>query len=189
MTSSSVRAFVLVTHRWLGLGGAVFLSVIGVSGAAIVSTSVPGRSVLGSVHESLAMGRPGAWLVIAATCAAVALEVGGIVLWWRRRVLTIRRHLGWRPALIDVHHVAGIVGLVLMLTMAVTGVLMAFVTPDDAPILRPWMVDLHTARAYPWPVKVIWACAALGFLIQAATGVLMWWKPRRGLASAGITTR
>lgn len=186
---SGVRTFVLVTHRWLGLASAVFLGVIGVSGAAIVSTTLPGRSVIGPVHESLAMGRPGAWLVLGATCAAVALEVGGIVLWWRRRVLVVRRHLGWRPALIDLHHMAGVLGLVLMLTMAVTGVMMAFVTPDYAPTLRRWIVDLHTARAYPWPVKAIWAVMALGFLVQAVTGVFMWWKPKRGRAREGLTTR
>jgi uncharacterized iron-regulated membrane protein len=166
----------------------MFLGVIGVSGAAIVSTALPGRSVLGPVHESLALGRLGTWLVVGATCAAVVLELGGTVLWWRRRVWTIRRHLGWRPALIDLHHAAGIVGLVLMLTIAATGVMMPFVTPDNAPNLRRWIVDLHTARAYPWPVKAIWAIMALGFLVQAATGVLMWWKPNRRRAGAGATT-
>jgi uncharacterized iron-regulated membrane protein len=171
-----VRSVVLVTHRWLGLASAVVLAIVGGTGAAMAWPPNPIRALVGPLHETLRLGRAGSWLVVAATCAAVVIECGGIILWWRRRVITVSISLGWRRTLADLHHVAGATGLILMLLLAVTGALMSFITPAAHPDFRRLIVDLHTARTYPWVVRLVYSVGTLGFVVQAATGVFMWWR-------------
>jgi uncharacterized iron-regulated membrane protein len=138
---------------------------------------------MGPIHESLALGAVGTWIVLAATMAAVLLEAGGLILWWRRKVLTVATRLGWRRVLADLHHVTGLLGLVLMVILAVTAVMMRFVTPESNPWLRTVIVDLHTTRSYGWALKTLFGVASLGFVAQGITGVAMWWKPGRTGAS------
>lgn len=105
------------------------------------------------------------------------LQLGGVWLWWKRKSFAVRLSAGWRRAVIDLHHSAGALCLVLMLVLAVTGVGMTLFAPGPE---RRMFVDLHTARQYALPVKVLYALGSLGFLVQGVTGVLMWWGPRPG---------
>ena len=66
-----------------------------------------------------------------------------------------------------------------MLLLAVTGVGMAFVTPQNQPQFRRVIFDFHTTRGFSTPIKVVYAVGTTGFLLQGVTGVVMWWKPRR----------
>ncbi len=175
------RRFVLVTHRWLGLGSALILVVVGGTGAVLVLPDGRLRSLAGRFHESLGLGTAGHWLVLAATAAAVLLECGGLVLWWRRRLIRVRRDLGWRRAMVDLHHVTGLAFFVVMLTLAVTGIMMPFVSPDAHPDLRRIVMALHTSGRFPWPINFLYQVCTLGFVVQGVTGVVMWWKPDRRL--------
>jgi uncharacterized iron-regulated membrane protein len=74
----------------------------------------------------------------------VILEAGGIYLWWKQKRLSIQLNRGWMRSLTDLHHVAGAVGLPLMFLLAVNGIGMAFVTPDDSPQLRK--IVWHSTR-------------------------------------------
>jgi uncharacterized iron-regulated membrane protein len=176
---SSFRRLVLVTHRWLGLASSLILSIVGTTGAAL---TWPGRSLVqriaGRLHETLALGSVGWWLVVIATIAAVILQLGGLLLWWRRKLIAIRLGSGWKQGLNDLHHAAGILWLPMMLLLALTGVAMAFVTPDQQPELRRVVSALHTARDFPAPIKLLYGVGTTGFLIQGLTGVIMWWKTR-----------
>jgi uncharacterized iron-regulated membrane protein len=183
----TVRGLLLVTHRWVGLASCFILAITGGTGAFMVWPGfLPGslvRRAIGRLHETLALGRPGAWIVLGATIAAVLLQVTGIVLWWRRKAVAVQLRGGWRRAMNDLHHSAGVVALVIMLVLAVSGVGMVFITPDPFPDLRKVIVDWHTARAFPFPIKVLYTAGTLGFAVQGFTGLIMWWRPR-GRSSA-----
>ena len=172
------RRFVLITHRWIGLSTSIILAIAGATGAVL---AVPGPDLLrraaSRLHETLALGSVGNMIVLTATAAAIVLQLGGVWLWWKRKSFAVRLSAGWRRAVIDLHHSAGALGLVLMLLVAVTGVGMTMFTPGPE---RAMFVDLHTARKYAMPVKFLYALVSLGFLVQGVTGVLMWWRPRPG---------
>src|SRR5262245_16354327 len=118
----SFRNFVLVTHRWLGLGSSVVLAIVGGTGALILWTLPQWlRRIVGPMHQSLALGRIGEWIVIAATVVAAVLSVGGLILWWKLKIIRVKTTSGWRRALFDLHHALGFVGFLLMFLLTVSG--------------------------------------------------------------------
>ena len=174
------RELVLVTHRWLGLSSSVVLAIVGLTGAGLIWPSASLlRRISGRLHEELGLGGLGFWLVVWATVAAVLLELGGVVLWWKRKALAVQTRSGWWRALADFHHPAGVILAPLMLILSVTGVGMAFVTPDNYPNLRDVIFRLHTTRDYSTFVKLLYLLGTLGFMVQGVTGVVMWWRRRR----------
>ncbi|MEO6222671.1 MAG: PepSY domain-containing protein [Vicinamibacterales bacterium] len=173
---NSWRRLLLVTHRWIGLSTSLVLIIAGGTGAMMVwGFQGPFRRSVGRVHENLALGRVGIWIVMIATAGAIVLQLGGVILWWRRKTVRVRTTLGWRTAVIDLHHSVGLLGLLLMLTIAATGVGMRIAGPGP---VRRTIVDFHTSRTFPVAVDVLYAMGSLGFLVQGVTGVVMWWKPR-----------
>jgi uncharacterized iron-regulated membrane protein len=135
--------------------------------------------VAGRFHETLALGHFGAKVVLVATAAAILLQAGGLYLWWRRKRVSVRLDQGWRPALVDLHHVAGVLALILMLTLSITAVAMPLVTPQEQPALRRLVMALHTAGPFPMPVKLLYMFGTTAFVVQGLTGVVMWWRPAR----------
>lgn len=172
------RQFVLVTHRWLGLASAAVLIIAGGTGAVLLyPETILLRRIAGKLHQDLAIGGPGRLIVVTFTAAAVLLELGGLVLWWKRRSWRVRWGAGWRT-LDDLHHAVGVFGLALMLVLAVSGVGLAFVAPQDQPWLRGLLMDAHTSRGFAVWLKGLYAVASLGFVVQGVTGVVIWWKRR-----------
>jgi uncharacterized iron-regulated membrane protein len=170
------RRFILVTHRWIGLSTSLVLIIAGATGALMVwGFQGEFRRVVGRVHENLALGEAGTWIVVLATAGAVVLQFGGVVLWWRRKTVSVRTRAGWRSAVIDLHHAVGALGLLLMLLIAATGAGMWMV--DPGPVRRA-MVDFHTSRRFPLAIDILYAIGSLGFVVQGLTGIAMWWKPR-----------
>jgi uncharacterized iron-regulated membrane protein len=188
MTSSSLRRIVLVAHRWLGLGSVVLLAIIGVSGAAYLIPAFAGsRPFLERLHMHLLIPRAGQGIVIAATVAALLLELGGLYLWWNRKVWTIRWRAGWRTVVKDLHHASGVVMLAVMLLLAGTGVgrvMVRQVFPPYSFVVKATNYA-HTGLAFPWPIQAVYVIGALGFLVQGTTGVIMWWP--RGTRSRRLT--
>ena len=187
----SFRQMVLVTHRWIGLGSSIVLAIVGTSGALLVTPGLPLRKYAGPIHQHLALnqvglGTLGWWIVVIATVLAVVLELGGLFLWWKRKLLKIRIARGWRQGLTDLHHLAGIVVFPIMFILALSGVGMAAVTPKAHPQLRRVVFDLHTAKNFPMSAKLLYALATTGFLVQGVTGVVMWWSPKASARSAGM---
>ena len=174
----SFRQLVLITHRWLGLGASSVLAIVGMTGTFLVAPDLPLRRFAGPIHERLALGTAGSWLVTLATISAVLLELGGCYLWWKRKLFRVRIGRGWREALTDIHHVAGVVAFALMFLLALSGVGMAFVIPQQHPGLRRVIMDLHTARTFPVPVKLLYVAGTCTFVLQGVTGVVMWWRLR-----------
>ncbi len=176
-----MRKFFLRTHRWIGLAAAIALATAGVSGAILIWVR---SEALATFHTHLLIGEPGEWLVNSSTFAFVLLAIGGLVLWWRRKPLAIRRDKGWWRFLFDLHQALGAIGAVLMLVVALSGLGIMLGEEETKEQGLPLVVDesslmykLHTARAYPLPVQILWAAASVSFLVQAVSGFTMWWKP------------
>jgi uncharacterized iron-regulated membrane protein len=165
---------VMTAHRWLGLGSSLVLALVGGSGVFLVAPGLPFGGIAGRVHETLGLGVIGLWIVIVATAVAVILELSGMYLWWKQKLLKVRIGRGVTKTLSDLHHLAGMVGLPLMLMLALTGLGMAFVTSKQP---RELVVAFHTSRSFSKPIKLVYIAATCGFLIQGLTGIVMWWKP------------
>lgn len=172
----SLRRLVLISHRWIGLGTSGILGILGVTGAVMVWGGDHWlRRMTGRLHETLALGSTGEWIVVIATAAAVFLQIGGVFLWWKRTAKPAPAAPGWRRRWLDLHQAAGALGLWIMLALAGTGVAMDLTAPGS---VRRTVVDLHSGRRFSLPVKALYAMGSLGFLIQGATGVMIWWRPR-----------
>ena len=172
----SWRRLILVTHRWIGLSTSLVLIIAGATGALMVwGFQGEFRRAVGRIHESLALGTTGTWIVLLATAGAILLQFGGVILWWKRKTLSVRTTAGWRAAVIDLHHAVGALGLLLMLLIAATGVGMRMVGPGP---VRRAIVDFHTSRRFPLAVDIVYAIGSLGFVVQGVTGVLIWARPR-----------
>jgi uncharacterized iron-regulated membrane protein len=116
--------------------------------------------------------------VVAATVCALVIQLSGLFLWWRSKIIAVRAGVGWRRAVDDLHHSSGALGLPLMVLLALSGVSIAFVIPQSYPALRRTIFDLHTTRGFSLPVRIIYAAASACFAIQGMSGVAMWWKPK-----------
>lgn len=117
-------------------------------------------------------------MVVAATICVVVIQLSGLFLWWRSKIIAVRAGAGWRRAVDDVHHSSGALGFPLMLLLALSGVSIAFMIPQGYPALRRTIFDLHTTRGFSLPVRIVYAAASACFAIQGMSGIVMWWKPK-----------
>jgi uncharacterized iron-regulated membrane protein len=185
------RQFLVVTHRWIGLGAAIVLLVAGGTGALLVWVQHTDGDTLTRLHTRLLIGEPGEWLVITSTVAAVLLAVGGVILWWRRKIFTVRRdRSAWRTWF-DLHHLVGIFGTIVMLLIAASGLGLVLTeeegeeqashpvqtAPEVVDPVRRLVHDLHTGSPYPVPVRILYALGSLAFVMQSISGYKMWRKP------------
>lgn len=199
----AVRAFVLWTHRWLGIASCVFLVLIGLTGAMLVYerpmdallnrrlyrvpvretrlaydslvaiaararprqgpatvVHMPRRAgesarvefsyhqvfmdpatgeILGErgigeaamhrvrvLHHSLLNDTYGRTFTVIATALSLVLAIGGVVLWWPRKIFLARRRKNLRRLLFDLHNVVGIFGALGTIVFAATALAMQF---------------------------------------------------------------
>ncbi len=173
----SVRQFVLVTHRWIGLVSSPILAIVGATGVLLMF-NLEGLAIeryASALHERLAFGMVGHRIVLLATFAGILLELGGLALWWKRKTLIVAMRSGWWRACFDLHHLAGIVCLPLMLLGAATGLLMFMYPPPENNELYRTLRQLHVGR-FPLPLRILYLLATLGFVVQGLTGSVIWWK-------------
>ena len=170
------RPLILVAHRWLGLASSIVLSIVGLTGA-ILAWPWSGwlRRPADRLHDSLALGRMGWRVVVIVTALAVLVQLTGLMLWWRRKSLRVNGRFGLGRAVSDLHHAIGAIALVLMLVTSASAVGRAVVRGPWRPVISQW----HTTTGFPAPVKILFALGSLGFAVQSATGVVMWWRQRR----------
>jgi len=159
------------------------LAIVGGTGALILWT-LPSwlRRIVGPMHQNLGfvgLGfEPiGRWIVITTTAIAAVLALGGLILWWKLKIIRIKTTSGWRRALFDLHHALGFVGFLLMFLLAASGIGFVVTEPDSSE-LRRIIVNVHTTRGFPFWLKVIWAIGSAAFVVQVVSGVVMWWKLR-----------
>ena len=187
----TVREFFLKTHRWMGLGASVVLAVVGTTGVALIW---PGRlghwaRTVSRLHTRLLIGEPGEWLVITATVLSSLLILGGVYLWWKRKIVAVQLRQGWWRAVFDLHHSLGLLAAVIMLVLSLSGIGLVLTEVEHEEGQEPpprteagistWKTvhDLHTGRNYGLPMRLLYAAGSFAFLVQSATGLVIWWKP------------
>jgi len=177
----------LVVHRWVGLGASIVLGCAGVSGVLLIWID---RPTLQRFHTHILIGEPGEWLVNTATFLAILLILGGAYLWWRRKIVAISLTKTWWRTLYDLHHSLGILAGAVMLIVALTGfglMLTEEERDDEAPAAttpeqsetHEMLERLHTARGFMLPLQILWGLGSVAFVVQGASGVVMWWKLRQ----------
>lgn len=78
------------------------------------------------IHTRMMAGTPGNWLVIASTALTAFIVSTGLVLWWRRKILTVKTRASWKRVNFDLHNVLGLYAAPIVLLLALTGLLIAF---------------------------------------------------------------
>jgi uncharacterized iron-regulated membrane protein len=181
----TARSVLLVTHRWLGLSSSVVLSIVATSGSLLLlPDSFLARRIAGAVHDSLAMGWVGWRVVVAASYVAALLQIGGLALWFKKKTLRVRIDGGPARMARDLHFSVGVICLPIMFVLATTGIGRAnrWGGGDSAgrSQIRELISRLHTAEDFPWPIKALYMVGSSAFLIQSASGIVMWWTSGRG---------
>jgi uncharacterized iron-regulated membrane protein len=86
------------------------------------------------LHRNLAMGAVGRQIVGYSTLLEIFLIVTGLIIWWPRKIVTVRPASGWKRLNFDLHNISGFFSCVVVVLIAVTGLFMTFGTT-----LRPWL--------------------------------------------------
>lgn len=180
----NIRRWMLLAHRWLGLGSAVVQVTAGATGVALLFHLGPALGEpVALFHEALLAGEPGRWIVFAATVAALILQATGLWLWWPPQPLRLRTDRGWWRFGYDLHNLSGIVTLPMTVLLAGTGVgrvLFEVMPPPEAlQIVHRVVGRLHSAGDFPVAIKVLYAVGSAAFVAQGITGVMVWWRPQR----------
>jgi uncharacterized iron-regulated membrane protein len=183
----SLRSFLLWSHRWMGLLSAVVLIVAGVTGALLVLPFADATHTrIATLHVELFAGEVGRWTVIVASGLSLLLQAGGLWLWWPPKPLAVRTNRGWWRLSYDLHQVTGVVSLLMMALLAGTAIGRVFF--DYVPVpgflsLVPRIVGrLHHGDGFPALVLLVYALGSLAFVVQAVTGMLIWWRPSAPLS-------
>ena len=77
-------------------------------------------------HTNLLLGNKGQVWVGAGNACLMFLMVTGVVLWWKRKMLTVETAASWKRINFDLHHVSGIYSLVFLFVIVGTGLLMSY---------------------------------------------------------------
>ncbi len=68
-------------------------------------------------HETLLAGAAGGGLVGVVTILALFLVLGGIILWWPRRIIRLNGNASWKRTIFDLHHVLGIFAAIVLVAI------------------------------------------------------------------------
>ena len=227
-----LRRAVFQVHLWSGIAFGLYIFFISVTGSVLVyrnelyvaATPPDGVlqdgevaigfrlvSMLIDLHDNLLAGDVGRSVNGFAALAVLLVAMTGAVIWWPgigrwRRSLTLRRGVGWKRTVWDVHSMVGFWGFAAIVLFALSGVYLCFpltfhrfadwVQPsaienvgarlvDD---VLYWLAFLHFGRINgigipcsgpglcDQTVKAIWATAGLLPAVMFVTGGLMWWN-------------
>lgn len=176
------RSLLLQLHRWLGLTSAIVLALAGLSGIPlVVALEEPWVEPWAEFHETLGAGVVGRWVVFAASAAALGLQASGLLLWWPPQRLRLRTSRGWWRFAYDLHNLSGVVTLPMTVLLAGTAVgrvlFETLPTPEALATVQRIVGRLHSASGFPAAVKALYLVASIAFVVQAVSGVLVWWRP------------
>lgn len=157
------------------------------------------------LHDNLLGGETGRKVNGLGAACLVVMCLTGLVIWWPgvsswRRGLMVTRGASWKRLTFDLHSMAGIWAVALLLLWAVTGVYFGFPEAFQAvadyfeppELLEPTetsvgerlfasFATLHFGRnlaAAPYGTVIgwIWVIAGLAPAVLFTTGALMWWQ-------------
>lgn len=95
-----------------------------------------GESVVAQLrafHQSFFLGRVGRFVALVCTGAGLLLALGGVILWWPRKIVRFHMRSSWRRINFDLHNISGLVGLVGIFLFGGTALMMAY-----GGVLEPW---------------------------------------------------
>lgn len=78
------------------------------------------------LHTRLVAGQTGEYVTGAVTFVTFLMALSGLYLWWPRKLLSLKTTPSWRRTNLDLHHVLGFWGSAVMVTICLSGVLIAF---------------------------------------------------------------
>ena len=140
-------------------------------------------TLLAEFHDRLLGGRTGLLVNGLGASVVTLMCITGAVIWWPGRghwwrKMSLRRGVGWRRFIWDLHNMLGFWLFLLIVLWALTGIYFAFPMlfqslGDDALAL---LVRVHFGRTFGFPVKVAWAFLGLVPCVLFITGVVMWWN-------------
>ena len=164
-----------------------------------------------SLHDDLLAGSTGRSVNGLLALTVIVMALTGLVVWWPgigswRRSLVVRRHVGWRRLVWDLHSAIGFWTFVTILMFGLSGVYLGNpeVFQDFADRLQPptaanagfrlvdsiiyWLAYLHFGRicgigipckgpgVCDQTTKFVWAAAGLAPAAMVVTGAVMWWN-------------
>lgn len=227
-----LRKALFQVHLWSGVGLGLYILFISVTGSVLVyrnemyaaATPPSGTytedtaplgirfvSTLLDLHDNLLAGPTGRLVNGVGAIAVLVVALTGLVIWWPgvrrwRRSLTLRRGLGWKRFMWDLHSAIGFWTFIYILIFAASGIYLCFpgAITDLGDFLQPltaenagqrfvdyalyWLAYLHFGRINgigiscsgpgicDQTVKAIWAVFGLAPAIMFVTGAIMWWN-------------
>jgi uncharacterized iron-regulated membrane protein len=143
-------------------------------------------SWLGKLHGSLLMEDAGGMTANAVGgFLLAALCLTGIIVWWRSS-LTIRKKLGWRRFIIDLHGVLGFWTFAVLMMWGLTGgyfvfpqpfrAVVNFFTPIGARRILRGFSFAHYGNFGGWEVKLLWVLLGLAPAVLFSTALVMWYN-------------
>jgi len=224
-----LRRAIFQIHLWSGIGVGLYVFLISVTGSILVyrnelytitsagadmKTAVPlgfqAVSKLLELHDDLLGGETGRKVNGALALLVIVLALTGLVVWWPgitkwKRSLIVRRGVGWRRIVWDLHSMVGFWAAGFILLFGFSGVYLGNPEPvqDLVDRARPligadassivdealyWLAYLHFGRINgigipcsgpglcDWTTKFVWAAFGLAPALMFATGVVMWWN-------------
>jgi uncharacterized iron-regulated membrane protein len=88
------------------------------------------------LHKTLLAGETGQTIVGILTLLTLLMAISGMILWWPRRILGVKRGRSWRRVNFDLHNVLGLYSAAFLAVMCVTGVMITFPGVTDPLVLR-----------------------------------------------------
>ena len=120
-------SFTIVVNQYSGV-------VVGVRSAAEREAGLARRIHL--LHTRLFGGQIGEWLVGLITALTLFMAVAGLVLWWPRKIVSVKTTASARRINFDLHNVFGLYASAAFLFIALTGMMIAFERWTDPLFMR-----------------------------------------------------
>jgi uncharacterized iron-regulated membrane protein len=99
-------------------------------------------------HTGRVAGRAGQIAAGVATVVALVGVLGGLYLWWPRKIFTVKRGTNWRRTNFDLHSVFGIFSSVVLLFTLLTGVMITWDEPIERFLVR-WIDGQELVKPSP----------------------------------------
>jgi uncharacterized iron-regulated membrane protein len=87
------------------------------------------------LHTRFVAGQIGEWIAGWFTVLMLFLAISGIVLWWPRKIVSVKNGVSWKRTNFDLHNVLGFYSSIVMFFIAFTAVLIAFEGTMDPLVL------------------------------------------------------
>lgn len=220
--SLGFRRALFQVHLWSGVSLGLYIFFISVTGSLLVyrnemqfAASSPAAlkmvAWLMAIHDDFLLGRSGEIANGVGAIAILLIIVTGLVLWWPglahwRRGLMLRRGVGWKRMVWDLHRMLGLWTFAATFVFALSGIYLCFpeafhafadsLQPGSASnagerlvdTLLYWLAFLHFGRINgigifcsgpglcDQVVKATWALFGLAPAVMFITGALMWWN-------------